>query len=259
MKRLLLLVLALVPTCKCLYSQANDSTRGAMFPIGLTMQAGFGSYVIRDEFISHETYSGTLPMYMFTWTDCTPSCASQVTLEYQAGSRIKNFSVSASITEFTFGMDYLYPIGKLSFLSKDVFAYLGPSPDLFFHYRSQNLANGGTAITRAYSVAMLLSAGATLDLVCPIKENILADISLGTNVLSFGGKFVNPDNSDESFFKLLTFFSGLRVKSDIGLRYAASSNLSVRLGYRFELTRIDAWDYFISGSDMGVLSIYYGF
>ena len=121
------------------------------------------------------------------------------------------------------------------------------------------MATGGSAITRAYSLAMLLSAGATLEFVCPINKTLLADASLGTNVFSFGGRFVNPDNSDASFFKLLTLFSGLRFKSDVGLLYVLSSNFSVRLAYRFELTRVDAWDYFISGSDMGVLSVHYGF
>jgi hypothetical protein len=78
-------------------------------------------------------------------------------------------------------------------------------------------------------------------------------------VFSFGGRFVNPENSDASFFKLLTLFSGLRFKTDVSLRYAFSSNFSVRLAYRIEVTRIDAWDYFISGSHMGVLSMHYGF
>ncbi len=240
-------------------AQSIDSSSTSILPIGLTIQSGLGSYSICDEFISREKYSGTLPIYMLMWTDATPRRASKITFEYRSGSEIKNYNVSATITEFTFGLEYLYPIGRFSLLSNDVFAYLGPSPDLFFHFRSQNIANGGSAITRAYSVAMLLSAGATLELACPINNGLLAGISLGTNVFSFGGRFVNPENSDATFFKLLTLFSGLRFKSDVGLRYALTSNFSVRLSYRFELTRVDAWDYFISGSDMGVLSLNYGF
>jgi hypothetical protein len=256
---MLVVVISLSVFCNSLFGQTGGSAPDAFFPFGLSLQAGLGSYSIRDEFVSREKYSGALPVYLCTWTDATPSRASRISLEYRSSSTIKNYNVSASITEFSFGLDYLYPVGKFSILSKDVIAYLGPSPELFIHFRSQNIANGGSAITRAYSAAMLFSAGGALDLACPISNDLLADASIATNVLSFGGRFVNPENSNESFLKLLTLFSGIRLKSDIGLRYALSSHFSVRLAYRVEIARIDAWDYFVSGSDMGVLSVHYGF
>lgn len=259
MNRILFTLLFLIVLCCGVFGQEIVSSSQAIFPFGLSLQAGLGSYAIRDEFISHEKYSGSLPVYLCMWTDATPRRASRISLEYRAGSEIKNYNVSTSITEFTFGLDYLYPIGKFSLLSKDVFAYLGPSPELFIHFRSQNIASGGSAITRAYSFALLFSAGGTLELACPINETLLADVSLMTNVLSFGGRSVNPQNSEEPFLKLLTLFSGLRFKTDIGFRYALSSDFFVRLAYRLEVTRIDAWNYFISGSDMGVLSVHYGF
>jgi len=259
MKKLLLVILALSMVNWPLYGQADDSTSNTTFYQRFSAQGGVGSYAIRDEFISDETYSGTMPVYLIEWIDETPSRASEITFEYRAGSEIKDYNVSASITEFTLGFDFLYPIGKFSILSQEISTYLGPSPDLFFHFRSQNIANGGSALTRAYSLAMLLSAGMTFKCTCPINNSFLADASFGTNVFSFGGRFVNPNNSDASFFKLLTLFSGLRFKSDIGLQYALSSDFFVRLAYRFELTSINAWDYFISGSDMGVLSLNYGF
>jgi hypothetical protein len=259
MKRVLLLILALVLVRCWMYGQPIDSTRHTAFPTGLTLQAGLGSYAIRDEFISHERYSGRMPLYSLQWTDGTPGRVSRITLEYEAGSGIKNYNVSGSITEFTFGLDYLYPIGRWPFLSHNVSAYFGPSPDLFFHFRSQNIASGGSALARAYSVAILLSAGATLEIVCPIDNAFLADASLSSSVLSFGARFVNPDESDQSFVKPLTSFSGLRFKSNLGVRYIISSNFSARIGYRFEFTRITAWDFFISGCDMGVLSVQYGF
>ena len=259
MNRRLLVVISLIVFCENLSGQASGSTPESIFPLGLSFQVGLGSYAIRDEFISREKYSGALPVYLCTWTDATPSRASQISLEYRSSSTIKNYNVSASIIEFSFGLDYLYSIGKFSILSKDVAAYLGPSPELFLHFRTQNIASGGSAMTRAYSAAMLFSAGGTLDLACLLSDDLSADASFATNILSFGGRFVNPENSSESFLKLLTPFSGIRFKSDIGLRYALSSRFSVRLAYRVEIARINAWDYFISGSDMGVLSVHYGF
>jgi len=259
MKRLMLMILALSMARSNLLGQEGDSTISTLLSKGLTFRAGIGSYALRDEFISRETYSGALPVYMLTWTDGAPARISQMSFELRAGSAIRNHNISASITEFAFSFDYLYPVGKFTFLSHDVSVYLGPSPDFFVHFRSQNIAKGGSAITRAYSVAMLFSAGAILTFLSPLNESLLADATFESNVLSFGGRIVNPDDSDESFVKPLTPFSGLRFKSDAGLRYEVSSRLHVRLSYRFELSRIDAWDYFISGSDMGVLSLHYRF
>lgn len=239
--------------------QTGDSSSQSVFHRGLSLQAGPGWYSIRDEFISHQNYSGAMPVYLLTWTDVTDKRASNITLEYRAASAIRNYNVSASIVEFSFDINYLYPVGRFSLLSKDVVAYLGPSPEFFIHFRSQNIANGGSAIFRAYSAAMLFSAGATLALACPIANELTADASFETNVLSLGARFVNPDNSSEPFLKLLTPFSGWRSKTDIGIRYQLSSNISARLAYRVEIARINAWDYFISGSDMGVLSVFYGF
>ena len=242
-----------------LLGQSGDST-GSFMPFkGLSVQAGLGSYALRDEFISGEKYSGPLPVYILTWTDGAPARTSQMVFELRAGSGIKNHNVSASITEIAFTFDFRYPIGTFTLLSHDVSAYLGPSPDFFVHFRSQNIAKGGYAITRAYSLAMLGSAGVTLTLQSSLNENLLADASFESNLLSIGGRFVNPDDSDEPFVKLLTPFSGLRFKSEIGLRYQLSSRLHMKLSYLFELTRITAWDYFISGSDIGILALHYRF
>ena len=51
------MILALVMAHWCLYGQTDDSTRRAMSSKGLSVQAGVGSYALRDEFISRETYS----------------------------------------------------------------------------------------------------------------------------------------------------------------------------------------------------------
>jgi len=163
----LLLLMLLLPCCRAL-SQETDLPGQQFFPVGISFEGGPGSFAVRDEFISRERYSGPLPLYSLTWTDVTAARANRIMLEYRTGAHVMNYNVSATITEFTFGLHYLYPIGRIPLFSKQVHAYLGPSPELFFHFRSQNLAGGGNAIFRAYSVAFLLSAGATASFFCPL-------------------------------------------------------------------------------------------
>jgi hypothetical protein len=240
-------------------AQSPDSISNSTFLTGLMIQAGIGSYSIRDEFISREKYHGPMSSYSLSWADATPSRGSLMSIEYHAGSNLKNFNVSSSITEFGFRVGFLYRVGTLSLLSQDVQVLLGPLPELFLHFRRQNIANGGDAITRAYSVAMLLSAGIAVDLACPLTDQFLARLTVTSNAVSVGGRFINPDNTDDSFFRLLSFLDAVHLNVDFGFHYQACRRLTLAIDYRLELTRIDAWDFFMSGFDAGMVSFQFGF
>ncbi|HTY57885.1 MAG TPA: hypothetical protein VMF59_03670 [Bacteroidota bacterium] len=240
-------------------AQSADSASPYPASFGLSIGGNLGSYSVRDEFISHEKYSGTLPGLIVEWSDVGASGGNRFTFEYESAPAIKNHNVSTSILEFAMGIDWIYPVGEFSLFSKPVFASLGPSSEFYIHFRSQNLSTGGPAIFRTYSFASLFSVGASASFVCPVSAEFIADASIGTSLAGLGGRLVNPDDSQKSMFEFLTLVAGLRCKTDVGLRYMMLSNLSVRLGYRLEIVRIDAWDYFISGSDIAALSVRYGF
>ena len=255
------------PLCAALLVLASAAARAQVpdslshFPssFGLSVQGDLGSYAVRDEFISHEKYTGTLPGLIIEWSDIGASGGNRFTFEYASAPSIRNHNVSTGILELALGIDWTYPVGRFSLFSREVFASLGPSAEFFIHFRNQNLSTGGLAIFRTYSFASLFSVGMNASLVCPVSPDWIADASLGTTVAGLGGRLVNPDDSQKSMFEFLTLVSGLRCTADIGLRYALFSNLSVRLGYRLEIVRIDAWEYFISGSDIAALSVRYGF
>ena len=240
-------------------AQTADTALPYPASFGLSVQGNLGSYAVRDEFISHEKYSGALPGLIVEWSDVGASGGNRFTLEYASAPAIKNYNVSAAILEFALGIDWIYPVGRFSLFSRPVFASLGPSSEFYIHFRSQNLSTGGLAIFRTYSFASLFTVGVNASFVSPVSADFIADASFGASVAGLGGRLVNPDDSQSSMFEFLTLVAGLRCKTDIGLRYMVFSNLSVRLGYRLEIVRIDAWDYFISGSDIAALSVRYGF
>ena len=240
-------------------AQIRDSVPTTPPSFGLSVQGNLGSYAVRDEFISHEKYTGTLPGLIVEWSDFGGPGGNRFTFEYNYAPAIKNNNVSTEILEFALGIDWLYPVGRFSLFSRNVSAFLGPSAEFFIHFRTQNLSTGGLAIFRTYAFASLFSVGANTSFICPVSEDFIADASIGTSVVSLGGRLVNPDDSQASMFQFVTLISGLRCRTDIGLRYLVASNLSVRLGYRLEIVRLDAWDYFISASDIAALSVRYGF
>ena len=70
---------------------------------------------------------------------------------------------------------------------------------------------------------------------------------------------VDNEEDDQSAVKFLTLFSGLNSSFDLGVRYYLLDRLSVKLAYKFELTRFSAWDPLLSASDNLIIGLTYSF
>lgn len=228
------------------------------FPAGISVEYGQGLYSVQDEYISKEKYSGTLPNIGVRWTKYQGDYGYILGLDFQNSSRIKNNNVSTNIYQFTLNQGFLYPLPKYSLFSKYLYSYLGPSTDLYFFYNKQNIAISG--FDYASSFAILFSLGINSEFIMPLQDHLSIEGSLGFSVLSLGFRMVNDeDNNDESPAKLLTVFSGTNGSFKLGLRYYLLDNISIKLSYRFHLTRISSWTPLLSASDDLILSLTYGF
>ena len=230
----------------------------SIFPAGISVEYGQGLYSVKDEYISKEKYSGTIPHIGVKWTKFHGNYGYILNLDFQNSSRIKNNNVSSDIYQFALNQGFLYPFPKYSLFSKDLYSYLGPSTDLYFFYNKQNIAISG--FDYASSFAILFSLGINSEFIIPLQNNFSIEGSLGFSVLSLGFRMVNDeDNNDESPAKLLTLFSGTNGSLKLGMRYYLLDNISLKLAYRFHLTRISSWTPLLSASDDLILSFTYGF
>ena len=228
------------------------------FPAGISVEYGLGLYSVKDEYISKEKYSGTIPHLGVKWTKYQGNYGYILGLDFQNSSRIKNNNVSADIYQFTLNQGFLYPLPKYSLFSKDFYSYLGPSTELYFFYNKQQIAISG--FDYASSFAILFSLGINSEFIMPIQNNFSIEGSLSLSVLSLGFRMVNDeDNDDESPAKLLTLFSGTNGSLKLGMGYYLLDNISLKLAYRFHLTRISSWTPLLSASDDLILSLTYGF
>ena len=228
------------------------------FPAGISVEYGQGLYSVKDEYISKEKYSGTIPHLGVKWTKYQGNYGYILGLDFQNSSRIKNNNVSADIYQFTLNQGFLYPLPKYSLFSKDFYSYLGPSTELYFFYNKQQIAISG--FDYASSFAILFSLGINSEFIMPIQNNFSIEGSLSLSVLSLGFRMVNDeDNDDESPAKLLTLFSGTNGSLKLGMGYYLLDNISLKLAYRFHLTRISSWTPLLSASDDLILSLTYGF
>lgn len=239
-----------------LYGQDRSAPR-SVFPAGMTAEYGIGKYSVRDEYISKEKYSGTLPYFNVTWSKFHDTYGYYLGAEFQTSTDMKNYNVSAEVYQFSLHQGFLYPLAQMSVLTKDVYLFLGPSTELFFFYNKQDVAVSG--FDYAQSLAALVSLGAQSEVIVPIGSRLQAEGSLGLSVFSLGFRMVDMEEEDVSPAKLLTFLSGTNGSMRLGVRYYLLDNLSAKFSYRLHVTRISSWDPLLSAGDNFHISLTYGF
>ncbi len=141
----------------------------SIFPKGMSIEYGIGSYAITDEYISNEKYSGSLPYYGITWAKQHSDYVYHLSIDFRNSSEIKNNNVSTDIYQFTLNQGFNYALPKFTIFNKDAHLYLGPSTELFFYYNNQNIAVDG--FDYAQSFALLISGGISSQLFYKLSNN----------------------------------------------------------------------------------------
>jgi hypothetical protein len=238
------------------YCQKLDSLK-TRYNQGISISGGITYCAIKDGFISSEKYSGTATNFSFHWLKEHETYLYDLKMEILTSSNIRNNSVSANVTDFNLSMAYCYPISNINFLGTKMNLFFGPYPELYLHYRFQNIARGGEALFDAYSFAFLFSLGGKLLAYIPISTNLFLSGDFSSNLIALGGKFVNPRDKEIKMVKLLTAFEGVRFSSQYSIAYKPASTITVSAGYRISLARITAWDSFLFVADNFFLSLTY--
>ena len=100
---------------------AQDSSgHRDVFPRGISVEYGLGNYSVRDEYISKEKYSGTLPSFTANWSRFHNKYGYYLSLAYESSSKIKNYNVSTNIYQSALNQGFLYPLPVMSLFARDV-------------------------------------------------------------------------------------------------------------------------------------------
>jgi hypothetical protein len=226
-----------------------------MFGGGLTLQGGIGYIAVRDEYISREKYSGSIPFYGVTWSKYHETYGFRLHLEYQHTPDLKDFNVTSEVHQFRISLEYLYPFADAIMCSKNVKVFLGPTAELFEFHRKDNIIGP----ENLQSNVALISGGIKSEAFWSLTESLQMRAAAHTTLLSMGFRSVNSNNSNEPSTKLLTPFRGMDADGEIAVSYQLMKPLSASIGYRFDVTRVSAWDYFISANDNVIISLSYVF
>ena len=249
-------LMLILSSSEYILSQDSQNHR-PIYPEGVSLEYGIGSYAVTDEYISKEKYSGSLPYYSIGWSNQHSNYVYHLGIDYRYSSDIKNNNVSTDIYQFTLNQGFDYALPKFTLFNNDAFLYLGPSTELFFYYNNQNIAVSG--FDYAQSFALLISLGVSSELYYRLSNNFYIETSLDFDLLSLGFRMVDSEETDESPVKLLTVISATNTVFRFGPRYYLLNNLSIKAAYLFNLTRINAWEPLLSASDNVVFTLTYGF
>ena len=234
-----------------------------VFSDGISIESGLGYFAVRDEYFSREKYSGTLPYYSIYWSRFHDKNGFCLKLKYRSSLDINNYNISTSITQFSLNADFIYPIGKFTIFSKEVFSYLGPSAEFYIFSNEQNFVENGISLN--ISIAMLISLGINSEFIVPISKSFQLSSSFHLSLLSLGlrmPELIEPYDNDkekESFFKLLTPFSGINFNTSLGVRYFWHKSISTKLAYNFEILSINEWDTLLAVSENIIFTFTYHF
>ena len=230
-----------------------------VFPSGIFVGYGLGLYSVKDEYISKEKYSGTLPYFNVEWVRFHEMHAYRLEFEYSNSSDISNNNISAKVEQFTFNQDFIYSIGNFSIFSKKIHAYLGPSVQFFYYNIRYNFAEPGTFISPK-TFGLIGSLGLNTELIYQFSKKLKLESFLRLNGISFTFKDNDEQKyGDESDPTLTSVFTATKFDYTLSMRYYLIKKFSISLGYRFDFSRINKWDPYIAASDILFISLNYRF
>ena len=259
MKEIIYSIFLIITVTEPILSQNDSTSKFLKLPSGISIRYGSGKLGVKDFYISEEKYSGFTHNFYCSWNRFHGKYFNRIELDYRHGNSINNNNVRATIHQFSLNRINLYPVGNMNLFSRHASFYLGPSTDIFFFYRQQNIARGGNARANAISFVALFSLGFNTDVIYPLSNKIDLLLNNTVSVFSLGIKIFDFSESDVSPVKFLTPLKGLNCITNISVSYHIYRPLSVSLGYQSFLTRITAWDKFTAASDNLVITMSYNF
>ncbi|MBN1133261.1 MAG: hypothetical protein JXR52_06170 [Bacteroidales bacterium] len=235
-----------------LRSQVPDN-ESFSYPAGLTLQAGLGSYAVKDRYISPEKYSGIMPFYCIGWSHCHERNVYNLNFSFRQSEEIINNNVTTRIIQFRFSQGFLYPLKPFKVTGKRLGFWLGPTTDIAYYVNNPDIAVSGFDYTNSY--VTMVSLGFRGDALYHISKRLFLKSSLQFTMVSLGLRTVDREEDDQPGAKILSPLSGQNGSFTLGIAYNAFRWLTVNVTYRSDLTRVAGWEHIISAGNSGVVGL----
>jgi hypothetical protein len=228
-----------------------------LYPGGISLRYGMSAFALTDRYISPERYDGVLPNYYIAWARVHNRYLYHLSFAFGQSEKISNYSVRTRVQNFRLSQGFLYPLRPAGLFRKDLDLWIGPTTDIFYYVNHPKIAVSGFDYTNSY--ATLISLGFRGDGIYPLSGRFSVRTSLQFTLLSLGMRTVDSEEDPGPGVKFLTPVSGLNTSFELGIHYDPLRWVSLGLSYRFELTRITAWDDMLYASNGGFLELKFRF
>ena len=243
------------------YGQKEDIF-DSIFPQGISIQYAYGSYSIRDEYISINRYTGMFPEYSVKWAHYHLNHGFEFEMSYGNSSSIKNYTTRSNIQELSLSGKHFYPWKETHLAGKPVYLFLGPSWDFFIHIRNQNMAS--SIFTKTISLASFISGGINIKGFMPIATKMQGECALNLPVLYFVARLPDLDVDEAKYAKILAVPWAVHTSFNVCFRYQISDSFSLGTGFQLQITRLysstetkrlDGWYGMVSANNNFFLSL----
>lgn len=228
----------------------------------ISFNYGMGHFLVRDDFLTTERYSGAMPFFSVDWTSLRENSGFRVLFSVHSSNKIQNRNMTADVLNFSLIRDYFVYFKQFQLFSKECTLLAGPSTEMFVYSNRQDYATDGIFLDLSFASLISLGANATMSM--PLNNRLAVETDFRSNIFSLGIRMplvndVNGAENDHSRFKLLTVLKAINATCNWGLRSTLFKNLSVKAVYRFQFTNIRVWERLSSASDHFVLALSYHF
>ncbi len=250
-----LFVSCLATTIPC---SGQDSTNHPSWsPTGIGVQGGIGYFAVRDDHLSSEKYAGPSSWVSLQWSRFHETYGYRIGMTYQKAANIKNHNISSNAVLGSFNVANLYPTGLCTLFGTAIETSLGPNAEMLVYNQQQHIAQNTDPLLTVYeSSASLFSMGVRGELTAPVNDALQAEGFLQMSLLSFGGGSRSSKNGSPAS-KLLSLFGAMHTSLELALRYRFLARLSIAGEYRFDLLRVNSWNYVLAASDNAFVSLLY--
>lgn len=217
-----------------------DSSDPVLYPGGISLRYGIGSYALRDQYISPESYTGVLPTYALEWTRSHERYVYSLGFGFGQSDDFRNNNVTSEVLSFKLSQGFHYSLKPVSLFQRELGLWIGPTTDIFYFENKPDIAVSGFDYTNSF--VTLISLGFRGDAIYPLSERMAIKSSLQLTLISLGLRSVDSEEEDDALAKLLTPASGLNASWHLGMDFELVEWLSFGVAYRFVLTRVTAWD-----------------
>jgi len=226
-----------------------------VLPTGIFVSYGQGWYAVKDQYISKEQYSGMMPYYNLEWLRFRNKKGYRLQFEYRKSTDISNHNITTDAQQVSFSQDFIFAAGDFPVGSKNVYAFLGPSVQIFYYELYYNFAQPGNYITPT-TLGFLGSLGINANLIYPLNKKLNLEGFLRSNVLSITGKKIDDERyRDDQTPAFVSVISASKIDFHLSVRYFLAKNVALSVAYKFDLSRINKWDPYIAASNSALITV----